>query len=109
MGLTENTYQSDLRRAMPHDVIMVLRQNCSARYTQSKSGPARLPSVDKNCERGLTPDQLSRAIINLTSADLKNSLRKAYGDYENKQRDFEDVLEKVRELKEFLSQYDTPV
>ncbi|EAQ96317.1 hypothetical protein [Congregibacter litoralis] len=102
MGTTENTYQFDLRGALPHDVIMILRKSCSARYTDKLGTISRLPRTQEDCMSALSSEQLSRALANLEAADIRRSLRQAFGDYQNKQRDFMDVLEKVRELKGFL-------
>lgn len=102
MGTTENSYQFDLRGALPHDVIMILRKSCSARYTDNFGAISRLPRTQEDCTSALSQDQLSRALADLKAADIRRSLRQAFGDYQNKQRDFMDVLGKVRDLQEFL-------
>jgi hypothetical protein len=101
MGITENDYQRVLRRAMPHDVIQMIRDNCSAVFA-SKNSMAHYRGTAQSCDVELTDEQLSRTLSDLAAAELKPSLREALGDYTNKQSDFMRVLRRVKELRDYL-------
>jgi len=97
MGTNETTYQIDIRRAMPHDVIQTIRKNCASQLQKSKDGTLRRKLLSQ-CEIDISEEQKIRALKDLKSANLKASLRSALSDYRIKQSDFKTVISRAEEL-----------
>jgi hypothetical protein len=97
MGTNETTYQVDIRRAMPHDVIQTIRNNCAAQLQKSTDGTLRRMLLSQ-CKIAISEEQQIRALNDLKSANLKASLRSALSDYRSKQSDFKTVISRAEEL-----------
>ena len=100
----KTTYQVDLRRAMPHAVLVLLRAKCSSETQVDKFGFQTFVWPEPY-DPELTDKQILKTLTSLIQADLKSSLRQSVADLGSKHNVRQDIIAKSQTLYDFLQRH----
>ena len=95
-------YRESLRRQMPYPVQEAMHL-CDDISTQDAAGMP-IPSLPEHCELGLAPAVIDRAVAALLSPDLTPDLQRRLADIDTKVTNFQRLIDRARELDQFLAQ-----
>lgn len=98
-------YRETLRRSMPYAVQEAVYAHCDDITTLDAAGqPA--PALPEDCKLELAPAATRAAVAALLTPDLALDLTRRLADIDTKVTNFERLIERARELDQFLAQPD---
>lgn len=89
----QSGYQSALRRAMPHDVLMQMRETCAAVLVPNPEQGFPGFAIPDTCPPQMPDEQVADAVASLVAADLLPDLRESLADIQVKRSYFQRVID----------------
>jgi hypothetical protein len=97
-ALGATAYRERLRRTMPYEVQMAVKQQCGERVTYLADG-SQLASLPERCTLNLDPNTIATALARLKAANLGEDLTRHIADLDQKLAGFERFARLARELR----------
>jgi hypothetical protein len=103
LGMT--AYRDRLRRAMPYEVQMAVREQCGERVIYLADG-SQLAALPERCTLNLDSNMISTALARLKAANLGEDLTRHIADLDQKLAGFERFARVARNLRSHLESID---
>ena len=100
-ALNSTAYRERVRRALPYNVQLAIRESCGERVT-TLSGGSQFATFPDHCAPGLDPTTIRLAVARLQAANLGEDLNRQIADLDQKLSGFDRFGRLARDTRVFL-------
>ncbi len=104
-ALNSTSYRERLRRTLPYQAQLAIRESCGERVTTLPSG-AQIATFPDRCAPGLDPATVRMGVARLHAADLREDLTRQIADLDQKLSGFDRFGRLARDNRVFLEAQD---